>query len=1156
MSLNKIVTLFLVQIVSVAPSAFGDWQNIGVFPWKNIHLRSEGQKNLNIMGGEGFQQLMDIEYSPSNPSTVYMTTDTSQVWKSTNAGYTWKPMHEGLRGIGGLSLHIDKNDRNRLYLAGFTAKDTDASGIYVTDNGGETWTRMFSRAGYRKDWLVRGQDLFVQHNNDLFAATHNGNGLLMLQQGEGRWDPIEFDDESDIQNRDLGMILNIEQNPHSSELEIWISSYSGLFKLTESNSAHYRYHCEQITSANSGLPDLFTGWKRVGNPRGTTTLLDSSTMISDFSNSEEAPSALRIDFNTNAGGYWHTQWGQKITLTPGVEYTLTGKIMLDRVTDNQRGGVYLSAVDDYNNNNRWHTEFVKTDTVDEDGKRFWKNVTINFTPTYENTSATEGEPIRFKIVLQRNRNSAVSGSAWFDDIKLTTSDNPNENLLATGSSVDYTKFHGDTPTAIHFGSAPGEIIVSAGLHGLYRSIDGGESFEPYNNITSSLIGEKRINMDGSRYFPNVMMAGFNRAGGGNFISVDSGATWSEISNCNLDEDDRSLLNDIHSEDKVHTNYWATPTGFNPTDSNKMIHAFEGSLIFRSFPKSNNSTCNDNGVHEWHYSSDGYSGGRAGGGFAFGNDDNPRTSHFFLTDHGPYLTPDGGRSWKRLTLPDELPSNNASAGDVKDNHIVTSIGSWRGKYSQQIHISDNYGAEWSTDVNIQPTEDPAVFRYIAFDPVNAGVVYADNQVSQDYGLNWDPLPGFDGRVLTVIAISPTTGAIYAKDKDVDNVRDTTQIWRSIDQGENWDEVAVNALPARPKQLHHIAIAPENDYKIYAVIPNRGFYRLDEQDGRWEEHNSGITADIPDSPRGSYGTKYITIDPVHTNVIYIGKNNSSYGHSDGVFVSTDYGDTWENISKGLGQESTIFGLKVNPNNDAVYAATSLGTWAMSPLILNYHFDGKNNEFTVYNDSIHSITTEDSDLGDAHRGSGARLVTGGLAGNYLYLNGSSDAYVELPTYTTPLTEIDRYFTIEAMVRIDTEASLQNGPIIADKTQYAQPGGFLLRAWRGHISFAASSHDDSSLHSLARSETRLETDTWYHVAVTYLRGVVRLFINGEQEDTNYDNEIFDTTTLQSQRPLLIGASQISTANLNGAIDEVRIYNRVLRNQEIRNRYQYLFQR
>jgi hypothetical protein len=187
---------------------------------------------------------------------------------------------------------------------------------------------------------------------------------------------------------------------------------------------------------------------------------------------------------------------------------------------------------------------------------------------------------------------------------------------------------------------------------------------------------------------------------------------------------------------------------------------------------------------------------------------------------------------------------------------------------------------------------------------------------------------------------------------------------------------------------------------------------------------------------------------------------------------------------------------------------------------------------------------------------LATGGDAGKYLYLNGSPDAYVEVPTYTTPLTEIDRFFTIEAMVRIDSDSSLRNGPIIADKIQYNQPGGFLLRSWRGHISFAVSSDSDSRLHTLARSDKRLEKDTWYHVAATFRRGVARIFIDGEEDGTNYGGELFDTTALQSSRPLLIGASQISSANLQGAIDEVRIYNRVLTHQEIRDRYDYLFHR
>jgi photosystem II stability/assembly factor-like uncharacterized protein len=442
-------------------------------------------------------------------------------------------------------------------------------------------------------------------------------------------------------------------------------------------------------------------------------------------------------------------------------------------------------------------------------------------------------------------------------------------------------------------------------------------------------------------------------------------------------------------------------------------------------------------------------------------------------------------------------------------------------------------------------------------VNEGIVYADNYKIKPNGSNWEweSLKVDNHRAVTVIAVSPTTGAIYAKDKDDGNSLETTKIWRSTDQGIQWQETTIDAIPVKPNQVSQIAISPANDYNIYAATNSGGIYVLSEQDGRWEQKNQGVARDIPDTPGNQYNTKYIAIDPVNPNIIYIGKNAEHFGHSDGILVSTDSGESWENISKNLGMESTIWGIKVNPNNDAVYIATSLGTWALSPLLLNYHFDETNDDFTVHNDSIHSITTDDAELGDGRRGDGTSIAEGWHRGTSLQFDGSSDAYVEVPTYTTGLKNIDRFFSIEAMIKIDSDESLENGPIVTDRNRLRDPGGFLLRSWYRRLAFNIISASDPNISTVVRSERKLEKNTWCHVVATFNRGVARLYINGIEEDNNKENVTFESTDLQSSRPLYLGVSQLNAANLHGAIDEVKLYNRVLTSREIKNHYDWISQ-
>jgi photosystem II stability/assembly factor-like uncharacterized protein len=1162
--LNKTTPLifFLLTILSTTHT-FGSWQDRNNHYWKNIHLRTERQQIKNLIGGEGFQQLMDIEYSPSDPKIIYFTSDTSQVWKSTNSGRSWFPTkNNNLTAIGGLSLLVDEEFPDRVLLAGFTKKDTNASGIYLTTNGGKSWKRVYNKAGYKKDWVVRGQDLFIRHNSEIIAAVQNGDGLVISDDQGETWSQIEFDDQSDIQNNQLGFILNTEKNPYSSDLEIWISSYSGLFKVTENNygGSESRFHCEEVKSARSGLPSKFTGWKHTRNPDDphTTTFLDS---IVDYDNKimNKVPSgSLRLNFEYGAKGYWHTKWEQLIDLYAGTEYTLSGSLMLNRgEDDNNQGGVYISVVEDSDNNveqaSHWNTEIVSSNTINPNNNQLtWKNVSERFIPDRD---------MKVKVVLKRLKNSAVRGSAWYDNIKLYPSHGTEkDNLLGNNH---YATFHGDTPTAVHFGENPDEIIVSAGFSGIYRSIDGGETFSlSTQDLPGKALNKKRIHLDGSRSNPHVLVAGFSEWGEGpNYISTDGALNWSRIDSCSLDE--KELVMDIHPVKKLHKNYWSTPTGFHPTDQNKMIHAFHGSLIYRSTTHQNNNSKCASSLY-WKYSSEGYSGGRAGGGFSFGNKNSPRTSYFFLTDYGPFVTRNGGRTWKQTKLPEGIDSSqNASAGDVDGDLLITSIGSWMPNSHQQIIRSENGGNSWSVDSdgnidrNNLPDEDrPKQYKFVAIDPIDNRFVYAGNYISRNQGYRFEPIEGTEDK--DVIAISPTTGDIYAQTALKDNnISNTTQIWRSSNKGATWNLVSdVDVIPVKPKQLEQIAISPKNDNLIYAVTRNNGVYILRE-DGRWEQSNHGITQDTLENGGNGLNTKYIAIDPINPDIIYIGKNASSFGQSDGILVSTDSGETWKNISSNLGNRTTLWGIKANPNNDAVYIATSLGTWAMSALVLNYHFDRTDNDpQTVHNDSIHSITKYRGNMGDAQRGSGTSITNGWHGGTALRFDGSSNAYVSLPKYTRKLKNIHNSFTVEAIVRIDSQDSLQNSPIVSDKNRYNEPGGFLLRSRNQRMVFSVAGDESNPDEKVVvRSKTRLRRGTWYHVVATFHKGVVKLYINGNLEDDNSTDVNFERTVLQDSNPLYLGSSRINEAYFNGAIDEVRIYDSALTVDEINKHHTWFHQ-
>ena len=94
-------------------------------------------------------------------------------------------------------------------------------------------------------------------------------------------------------------------------------------------------------------------------------------------------------------------------------------------------------------------------------------------------------------------------------------------------------------------------------------------------------------------------------------------------------------------------------------------------------------------------------------------------------------------------------------------------------------------------------------------------------------------------------------------------------------------------------------------------------------------------------------------------------------------------------------------------------------------------------------------------------------------------------------------------------------------------------------------------------QSSTYLQNNTWYHMALTFGSGGMKLYVNGSVEDTDSYTGGLGTTSggVGNYEPLAIGASTWGSGNevisplsyyFDGVIDDVRIYNRALSSSEI----------
>jgi len=90
--------------------------------WRSITLTTSVQQKANVIVGESLQKVIAIAYAPSNPDTIYFSTDTNQIWKSTDGGKTWYPRGNGFSANGARSLFVSPVNPDLVLVAGFLGR--------------------------------------------------------------------------------------------------------------------------------------------------------------------------------------------------------------------------------------------------------------------------------------------------------------------------------------------------------------------------------------------------------------------------------------------------------------------------------------------------------------------------------------------------------------------------------------------------------------------------------------------------------------------------------------------------------------------------------------------------------------------------------------------------------------------------------------------------------------------------------------------------------------------------------------------------------------------------------------------------------------------------------------------------------------------------
>jgi photosystem II stability/assembly factor-like uncharacterized protein len=210
-------------------------------------------------------------------------------------------------------------------------------------------------------------------------------------------------------------------------------------------------------------------------------------------------------------------------------------------------------------------------------------------------------------------------------------------------------------------------------------------------------------------------------------------------------------------------------------------------------------------------------------------------------------------------------------------------------------------------------EPSVF-YIG--AVNGGV-----WKSTDAGRTWQPI--FDDQPtqsIGAIAVAPSDPkliyvgsgeGLHRPDLSVGN-----GIYRSHDGGRTWTHLGLTGA----QQIAELAVDPRDPMRLFAAVmghpygpsPERGIYRSSDGGASWQQ--------VLYKDEDTSGSA-VAIDPQHPDVVYAGlwrtrlgpweDRNEFQGTGGGLYKSSDGGNTWKQLSRGLPANVSQVNLAIAPS-----------------------------------------------------------------------------------------------------------------------------------------------------------------------------------------------------------------------------------------------------
>jgi photosystem II stability/assembly factor-like uncharacterized protein len=273
--------------------------------------------------------------------------------------------------------------------------------------------------------------------------------------------------------------------------------------------------------------------------------------------------------------------------------------------------------------------------------------------------------------------------------------------------------------------------------------------------------------------------------------------------------------------------------------------------------------------------------------------NAAVYYFGTPGGGLWKTVDGGRTWQPI-FDDVHVASIGAVAVAPSNPKVIYVGTGDQLEGNGVYRSTDAGQTWKnvglrdvhhiSSVIIDP-RDPNIVLVGTYDFVSAGEQRGVFKTT-DGGGTWkrvlykDPSTGIadmcaapdDPQIVYAASYSPQFDPATRR-----TTRSEAHVWKSLDEGNTWQQVAESGLPDNPRGRIGIAAAPETRGRRVFAILSQGFFRSEDGGATWRQ----ITKDPRILGSGYFSRTYV--DPHSPNIVYV-MQTATYRSTDGGITFT--------------------------------------------------------------------------------------------------------------------------------------------------------------------------------------------------------------------------------------------------------------------------------